>query len=163
MGSLDWEFARLVSHLDYSLFIVTAAHRGERAGCLIGFSSQVSIDPPRFLACLSVKNRTFRVAEHADILVVHPVPEQADGLALLFGGETGDDVDKFARCRWSPGPGGAPVLSELENWLAGRVLERIDFGDHVGFLLEPVEVSAMESHEPLTFRRGRWIDPGHEP
>ena len=163
MGSLDSDFARLVSHLDYSLFIVTAAHGGERAGCLIGFSSQVSIDPPRFLACLSVKNRTYRVAEHADILVVHPVPEHADGLALLFGGETGDDVDKFARCRWRPGPGGAPVLSELQNWLAGRVLERIDFGDHVGFLLEPIEVSAMESQEPFTFRRGRWIDPGHEP
>jgi flavin reductase (DIM6/NTAB) family NADH-FMN oxidoreductase RutF len=163
MGSLDSDFDRLVSHLDYSLFIVTAAHRGERAGCLIGFTSQVSIDPPRFLACISVKNRTFRVAEHADILVVHPVPEQADGLALLFGGETGDDVDKFARCRWTPGPGGAPVLSELENWLAGRVRERIDFGDHVGFVLEPVEVSAVESQEPLTFRRGRWIDPGHEP
>jgi flavin reductase (DIM6/NTAB) family NADH-FMN oxidoreductase RutF len=163
MTSLDSRFASLVSHLDYSLFIVTAAHRGELAGCLIGFSSQVSIHPPRFLACLSVKNRTYRVAEHADILVVHPVPEEADELALLFGGETGDEVDKFARCRWRPGPSGAPVLAELENWLAGRVLERIEFGDHVGFLLEPIEVSAMEAQEPFTFRRGRWIDPGHEP
>jgi flavin reductase (DIM6/NTAB) family NADH-FMN oxidoreductase RutF len=163
MSPLDTDFARLVSHLDYSLFIVTAAHRGERAGCLIGFSSQVSIHPPRFLACLSVKNRTYRLAKHADTLVVHPVPQEAEELALLFGGETGDDVDKFARCRWMPGPGGAPVLVELENWLAGRVLERIEFGDHVGFLLEPIEVSAMESQEPFTFRRGRWIDPGHEP
>lgn len=163
MGSLDADFARLVSNLDYSLFIVTAAHGGERAGCLIGFSSQVSIRPPRFLACLSVKNRTYRLAERADTLVVHPVPEEAEELALLFGGETGDEVDKFARCRWTPGPGGAPVLVELENWLAGRVVQRIEFGDHVGFLLEPIEVSAVESQQPFTFRRGRWIDPGHEP
>ena len=163
MASLDSSFTRLVSHLDYSLFIVTAAHGGERAGCLIGFSTQVSIHPPRFLACLSVKNRTYRVAAQADILVVHPVPEEAEELALLFGGETGDEVDKFARCRWTPGPGGAPVLGALENWLAGRVMERIEFGDHVGFVLEPIEVSAVESHQPFTFRRGRWIDPGHEP
>jgi flavin reductase (DIM6/NTAB) family NADH-FMN oxidoreductase RutF len=163
VGSLDAEFSRLVSNLDYSLFIVTAAHRGERAGCLIGFASQVSIHPPRFLACLSVKNRTYRLASETDTLVIHPVPEHAEALALLFGGETGDDVDKFARCDWTPGPAGAPVLTELENWFAGRVVERIDFGDHVGFLLEPRQVSETESQEPFTFRRGRWIDPGHEP
>jgi flavin reductase (DIM6/NTAB) family NADH-FMN oxidoreductase RutF len=94
---------------------------------------------------------------------VHPVPENAEELALLFGGETGDEVDKFSRCAWTPGPGGAPVLAELENWFAGRVLTRIDFGDHVGFLLDPCEVRETESQEPFTFRRGRWIDPGHEP
>jgi flavin reductase (DIM6/NTAB) family NADH-FMN oxidoreductase RutF len=161
--SLDSDFAELVSGLDYSLFIVTAASDGERAGCLIGFASQVSIDPPRFLACLSVKNRTFRLAARAGTLVVHPVPEEAGELAQLFGGETGDELDKFARCEWTPGPGGAPVLAQLRNWFAGRVLERIDFGDHVGFLLEPTEVSHGAAQEPFTFRRGRWIDPGHEP
>jgi flavin reductase (DIM6/NTAB) family NADH-FMN oxidoreductase RutF len=96
-------------------------------------------------------------------LVVHPVPEEADALAQLFGGETGDDIDKFAHCRWTPGPDGAPVLTELANWFAGRVLERFDFGDHVGFLLEPTQVHLGRSQEPFTFRRGRWIDPGHEP
>jgi flavin reductase (DIM6/NTAB) family NADH-FMN oxidoreductase RutF len=163
IGSLDSAFGKLVSELDYSLFIVTAARGGERAGCLIGFASQVSIHPPRFLACLSVKNRTYRLAREADTLIVHPVPEEADYLARLFGGETGDEVDKFSQCAWAPGPGGAPVLSDLANWFAGRVLERIDFGDHVGFLLEPGEVHAGDSQEPFTFRRGRWIDPGHEP
>lgn len=142
---------------------MTAAHDGERGGCLIGFASQVSIHPPRFLACLSVKNRTYRLAADAGTLVVHPVPEEAEELALLFGGETGDEIDKFSRCEWTAGPDGAPVLAELGNWFAGRVLEKIDFGDHVGFLLEPIEVSHEDMQEPFTFRRGRWIDPGHEP
>jgi flavin reductase (DIM6/NTAB) family NADH-FMN oxidoreductase RutF len=44
----------------------------------------------------------------ANTLVVHFVPEQAEELALLFGGETGDEVDKFARCEWRPGPDGDP-------------------------------------------------------
>jgi flavin reductase (DIM6/NTAB) family NADH-FMN oxidoreductase RutF len=158
------EFQRLMAQLDYSLLIVTAASDGQQAGCLVGFASQVSIHPPRFLVGLSVKNRTYRVAcAGGGTLVVHFVPEEAEDLARLFGGETGDEVDKFARCRWQPGPGGAPVLDDLEDWFAGRALERIPFGDHCGFLLEPIDGEAHRSGSPLTFRRAKWIEPGHAP
>jgi flavin reductase (DIM6/NTAB) family NADH-FMN oxidoreductase RutF len=156
-------FAELAAELDYMMFIVTTAAGGERAGCLVGFATQVSIRPPRFLVCLSVKNRTYRVAMRSDVLVVHLLPSDAVGLAELFGGETGDEVDKFSRCAWREGPDGAPIVSSLENWFAGRVLERVDLGDHWGFLLEPIEGQAGRSGTPLTFRRARWIDPGHEP
>ena len=140
MGSVDEDFAGLVGQLDYSLFIVTAARGNERDGCLIGFATQVSINPSRFLVCLSVQNRTYRLAAQATTLVVHPIPDDAEELAVLFGGETGDEVDKFEQCRWEPGPDGTPVLSDVDSWFAGRVLGHIGFGDHVGFVLEPVEV-----------------------
>jgi flavin reductase (DIM6/NTAB) family NADH-FMN oxidoreductase RutF len=156
-------FPELVSQLDYAMFIVTTADGDERAGCLVGFGSQVSIHPPRFLVGLSVKNRTYRVARRARVLVVHFVPEDATGLAELFGGETGDDVDKFAACEWRPGPDGAPLLSELENWFAGRILDRFDFGDHCGCLLEPIDGEAGRGHSALTFHRAKRIEPGHEP
>src|SRR3954468_19640786 len=100
----------LIDELDYPMFIVTVAAGDERAGCLIGFATQCSINPPRFLVCLSNKNRTFRVARDAKILVVHLVPDDAAELAELFGSRTGDEVDKFELCDWSPGPGGTPVL-----------------------------------------------------
>jgi flavin reductase (DIM6/NTAB) family NADH-FMN oxidoreductase RutF len=158
------DFQRLMGQLDYSLFIVTVASGEERAGCLVGFASQVSIHPPRFLVGLSVKNRTFRVASNGtEVLVVHFVPEQEEELAELFGGETGDEIDKFARCEWRPGPGGAPILTDLEDWFAGRVLDRISFGDHCGFLLEPIDGETHRSGAPLTFRRAKRIEPGHEP
>lgn len=163
MPSQHAQFNRLMSLLDYPLFIVTTAAGEERAGCLIGFASQVSIHPPRFLACLSVKNRTYRVAVRASVLVVHLVPAHAEALAVLFGGETGDEVDKFSRCEWTPGPDGVPVLSDLEDWFAGRILSRSDLGDHCGFLLEPIEGQARRSGSQFTFRRAKWIEPGHEP
>lgn len=156
-------FEELVSQLDYAMFLVTTAADDQRAGCLIGFATQVSIEPPRFLACLSVKNHTYDVARRSGVLVVHFVPEDAEELAELFGGSTGDDVDKFSRCAWRPGPDGAPVLEELENWFAGRILDTVAFGDHVGFVLEPIEGEAGRSEDPLTFHRARRIEPGHEP
>lgn len=156
-------FSDLVSQLDYSMLIVTTALDSERAGCLVGFASQVSIRPPRFLVCISVKNRTFRLATRAEVIAVHFVPVQARELAELFGGETGDEVDKFARCEWHPGPEGVPIVSALENWFAGRVLDRIDFGDHWGFLLEPIDGAVGRGKATLTFHRAKWIEPGHEP
>lgn len=163
MSSEVREFNRLMSRLDYPLFIVTTAARDERAGCLVGFASQVSIHPPRFLACLSIENFTYRVAQGAEVLVVHPVPEGADELAALFGGETGDDTDKFARWPWRLGPLGAPVLEGVDGWFAGRILGRTDFGDHCGFVLEPIDAHAGHVDQTLGFREIEPIKPGHEP
>jgi flavin reductase (DIM6/NTAB) family NADH-FMN oxidoreductase RutF len=151
----------LVAELDYPMFIVTAAAGGQRAGCLAGFATQCSIDPPRFLLCLSDKNRTFRVARDAELLVVHLVPQGATELADLFGSQTGDDIDKFARCEWRPGPGETPVLSDCGNWFAGRILDRIPAGDHWAFLLEPFLAESEQGEAPFMFHRARRMEPGH--
>ncbi len=154
--------SELLGAIDYPMYIVTAAAGGELAGCLVGFTTQCSIDPPRFLACLSDKNRTFRVAQDAEVVVVHLVPDDEPELAELFGSQTGDDTDKFARCEWTPGPGGAPVLSRCRNWFAGRVLERWPAGDHWAYLLDPVEAQAEPAERPFAFHRAKRLEPGHE-
>jgi flavin reductase (DIM6/NTAB) family NADH-FMN oxidoreductase RutF len=141
---------------------VTAAAGGSRHGCLLGFATQTSIDPPRLLVCLSVKNATFSAAERATHLGVHLVPAGRLDLAELFGGETGDEVDKFAGRRLDEGPGGEPLLVECPLRFSGRILERHPLGDHAGYLLEPVAVWADQEDRPLDIRRAAAdIDPGH--
>jgi flavin reductase (DIM6/NTAB) family NADH-FMN oxidoreductase RutF len=155
-------FEAIVGELEYPMFIVTARAGEEPLGCLIGFATQASIDPPRFGVCLSHKNRTYRRGRHALHLGVHCVPADAPDLAELFGGETGDEVDKFARTPWHEGPHGVPVLDRCTHWFAGRVLRRVDAGDHDVFLLEPVAGEARGSEAEFTFHRAKRIDPGHE-
>jgi flavin reductase (DIM6/NTAB) family NADH-FMN oxidoreductase RutF len=154
-------FAELVADLDYPMMIVTAQARGERAGCLVGFATQTSIRPGRFLVCLSRENRTYRVARFAQALGVHFVPVERADLAELFGGQTGDEVDKFARCEWHEGPEGVPLLDGLANRFVGRVVGRWEAGDHRAHLLEPVHAERGTMSEEFTFRRARWIHPGH--
>jgi flavin reductase (DIM6/NTAB) family NADH-FMN oxidoreductase RutF len=154
-------FNAIVGDLEYPMFIVTARADGEPLGCLVGFTTQTSIDPPRFAVCLSHANRTFRRGREAAVLGVHAVPADADDLAERFGGQTGDEVDKFAGVDWHEGPEGVPVLDRCTNWFAGRVLARLDAGDHDLFLLEPVAGAAGEGEE-FTFHRAKRIDPGHE-
>jgi flavin reductase (DIM6/NTAB) family NADH-FMN oxidoreductase RutF len=156
-------FEKLVSLLDYPMFVVTTRADDESAGCLVGFASQVSIHPHRFLVGLSKRNHTYRVAQRADHLGVHMVPRRLVDLARLFGSETGDRTDKFARCAWHSGPHGLPILDDAAGWFAGAVLSRYDVGDHMGFVLEPVAGSAPEKFEQLvTFADVRDLEPGHE-
>ena len=161
MTSLRNTFNALMAELDYPMFIVTVARGDERAGCLVGFATQCSIDPPRFLVCISKANRTYRLARDAEALAVHFVPADAAPLAELFGGETGDDVDKFARCDWRSGPGGVPLLEACPNRFVGRVCERADGGDHEAVVLEPVAAARGHRDGVFTFHRAKRIDAGH--
>ncbi|KJY28304.1 flavin reductase family protein [Streptomyces sp. NRRL S-495] len=157
MGRFD-SFTAL---LDYPVYVVTATAEQERAGCLVGFAGQCSIRPPRFSVWISKANRTYAVASRSQVLVVHLLPARRHDLAELFGGRTGDEVDKFAVAEWEAGPYGVPVLAGAVAWFAGRVLDRADWGDHVGFLLEPLDTGAASSGRPLTFRDVKDIDAGH--
>jgi flavin reductase (DIM6/NTAB) family NADH-FMN oxidoreductase RutF len=152
-------FEDLVGDLEYPMFIVTAPGP---LGCLVGFTTQASIDPARFIVCLSHKNRTFREGGDAKAFGVHAVPADADDLAQLFGGQTTDHTDKFAKTQWREGPEGVPILERCENWFVGRVLHRVDAGDHDAFLLEPIAAHAGAGQDEFTFHRARRIDPGHE-
>src|SRR6185503_7381771 len=121
-------------------------------GCLVGFATQCSIDPIRFLVCLSNKNKTYRVARDATHMALHVVPGDRGDLAELFGGETADEVDKLAQVESTPGPGGVPLIAGCPH-VAGALLDRFEVWDHVAFVLD-VDVEEG-SAKPLRFQRAR--------
>ena len=144
------------------MYIVTVvAADGERDGCLIGFATQCSIHPPRYIACISKENRTFDAVQQADVVVVHFLGSEQIELARLFGGETGDEVDKFELCAWSEGPGGIPVLEDVPGWFAGRILERRDVGDHLALLLGVTTAEDRGGPVDLGFQAVKSLGPGH--
>ncbi len=157
-------FNAAMGQLDMPMQIVTAAgpEEGERGGCLVGFASQCSIDPPRFMVWLSKKNHTLKIARRADVLAVHfPTPDQLD-VAARFGTRSGDEVDKLATERWHEGPHGVPILDDIRRWFAGRVTERFDAGDHIAFMLEPIAGSVEIELPQLGFQAVKHLDPGHD-
>lgn len=174
------EFSALLGGLHSPMMIVTVEAAGQRAGCLVGFGTQASIDPPRFLACLSRRNHTYHVAvaHSAKVLAVHFLTRRDRGLAQLFGSQTGDDTDKLAQTPWRGGPAGAVILEECESWFVGRIVERLALGDHIGFLLEPVAAhrgnvgrdddrgagadAGADAGAELTLQDVLDLEPGHE-
>jgi flavin reductase (DIM6/NTAB) family NADH-FMN oxidoreductase RutF len=155
-------FSDIVGRLDFPMVVVTVATPDERSACLVGFSTQASIDPPRYLVGLSVANHTMSVAPHATHLGVHLLPADRMDLARLFGSTTGDEIDKFSRCRWETGPAGVPILVDAVAWFVGRIEARIDLGDHVGHLLAPVAAATVTDRPYLRYQQVKDLDPGHD-
>lgn len=156
-------FEKLAALLNYPMYVVTTQADGTPAGCLVGFASQTSIHPPRFLVGLSTKNHTFRVAARASHLAVHVFDREHLDVAEFFGSQTGDTVNKFDRCSWRPGPAQLPILDDAAAWFAGKILDRFSLGDHIGHLLEPVDGRAPQELERwVSFGDVRHLQPGHE-
>jgi flavin reductase (DIM6/NTAB) family NADH-FMN oxidoreductase RutF len=155
-------FDRFVNAGAGPLYIVTVADGRQRYGCLVGFASQTSIQPPRFMVCISIANATYRHVQAARELAVHQVPADRPDLAELFGGTTADEgVDKFDRCRWTAARGGLPLLDDCPTRMIGAVVDRRQLGDHQGFLLRPVQVDADPTRPPLLASDAPHIRPGH--
>ncbi|MCF8587163.1 flavin reductase family protein [Gordonia liuliyuniae] len=151
--------------VDRPLYVVTTRSADGPSGCLVGFATQTSIDPPRFFVGISRANHTHGVAANANHLAVHLIAREHAELARLFGGETGDSVDKFAACQWVEGPHDLPVLTDAGVWFVGRVIDRIDVGDHTGYLLAPVAGEVRHQDPELSawvsLAIGDSIEPGH--
>ncbi|MET0764582.1 MAG: flavin reductase family protein, partial [Blastococcus sp.] len=156
------DLAGLIATLDPPMAVVTAVSDRERAGCLIGFHAQSSIDPARYVVWLSKANHTFRVGLHARYFGVHFLREEDMELARLFGTESGDDVDKFDHCAWRTGVGGVPVLVDCPyRFTATRVALLDEGGDHICLVLQPVEVAPASPFRPLRLSRTTQLTPGH--
>jgi flavin reductase (DIM6/NTAB) family NADH-FMN oxidoreductase RutF len=153
---------RILTSLDYPLLVVTTANSKTWGGCLVGFSTQCSVDPLLLLICISRKNRTCRVADRAPGLAIHGISEAERDLAELFGGETGDEIDKFEQCEWNTGHLGLPILARAPGWIAGTIEARIDAGDHIAHLVKPTAAELRRPFDPLPTRSGTEIEPGHE-
>ena len=155
-------FDQLMGALDQSMVIVTTVAGDERAGCLVGFHSQSSIDPPRYVVWLSQANHTHGVAASASTFAVHLVPADRHDIAELFGGRTDDHDDKLARCDWEPGPDGVPLVTACPDRFVGRRLDWLaGRGDHDGVVLEPVQAELSGRGPWMRLAGASDIDAGH--
>ena len=157
-------FTDLADRFDPPLLIVTTAAQGTRAGCVVGFHSQASIDPVRYAVWISKANFTYRVALLASHLAVHRLDSRHHELARLFGGSTGDEIDKFAAVAHDDGPFGVPILADCDDrFLLERVSMSDDGGDHVCFVGIPVDVDVGQQQlAALRVSDLHDISPGHD-
>jgi flavin reductase (DIM6/NTAB) family NADH-FMN oxidoreductase RutF len=156
-------FDAVMAQLDAPMAIVTTCSDTDRAGCLIGFHSQSGIAPSSLSLWLSKANHTFRVGCFAEVFAVHFLSIDDVALAELFGTVSGDDVDKFGRCRWHEGPDGVPLLDGCADVVVGRKAALLDTGtDHVCLVLDPIDATSGGRFTPLRLSDVAGLRAGHD-
>jgi flavin reductase (DIM6/NTAB) family NADH-FMN oxidoreductase RutF len=150
-------------HDDAPLVVVTTRVGGRRAGCLVGFHTQASMQPEVYAVWLSRANRTTALAIDADHLAVHYLTSDQLDVAEHWGSLTGDEVDKFATAEWDPGPYGLPLLRACPDRMVLKRVEVIDVpeADHLCWL-GTVELARPHHGEALRLGDVEDLVPGHE-
>lgn len=158
VGDLEPFFERV----DYPYYLLTVrAPDEEMSGCLAGFVTQCSIDPPNFLTCVSRLNHTLGVAVRSSAMGLHLLGQDQLDMARLFGEETGDTVDKFASVDWHIGTTGAPLLADVAIALEATILGHFSVGDHEAFVVRAVRAAEGPGVGLLTHRSSPTLHPGH--
>lgn len=165
----DKAFEAIVGSLDGPMVVVTSAVESERAGCLVGFHAQSSIEPRRMTVWLSKANHTYRVALRSTHFAVHFLATEQFAIARHFGTRSGDDGDKFLAWSTSSGPGDVPLLDDVPNWLVLRRVALLDEGgDHACVVGEVVDARSthftpMRLSQVAHLRAGHDADERHNP
>jgi flavin reductase (DIM6/NTAB) family NADH-FMN oxidoreductase RutF len=146
---------------DYPLYVVTCSADGEDSGCLVGFVTQCSIEPVNFIVCISKVNHTFGVAIRSRGLAIHRLGSDQRDVATLFGGESGDWVDKFSRIHWHRGVTGAPILAECTAFVEGPITHRTSGGDHEAFVVSANGGGVGTHKGQFMLSQSLSIDAGH--
>lgn len=158
-------FASWVSTADSAMLAVTARAGDELDASLVGFHSQASIHPLRYVVWLSKENHTTGLARRADVLGIHLIGRDQLDIARQLGGITMDDhPDKMTGLRRRRTPSGAVHLVDLPIWFAGKIERRIDGGDHIGHVLSPLSVGRQHRPQRDLLRLADVedvIEPGH--
>jgi flavin reductase (DIM6/NTAB) family NADH-FMN oxidoreductase RutF len=163
VGVSDDAFDTLMASVDPPLIVVTTVAEDERAGCLVGFHAQSSIDPERYCIWLSKANHTYRVSLRAAHFAVHFLTSDDLPMAELFGTNTGEDTDKFADLDVDLDQHGVPLLKACPNRMTlDRIAVLDDGGDHVCLTTRVRSADTSGSFEPLRVSSAVHLDPGHE-
>ena len=152
----------LMGSVDSPLIVVTTSAEGERAGCLVGFHSQASIDPEHYCFWLSKANHTYRVALRSESFAVHFLTDVDRESARHFGSLSGMETDKFAGLDFTVTEDGVPLLADLPNRLIVERITMLDDGsDHVCLTAGVLATEFGQSFTPLRPSQLGDLSPGH--
>jgi flavin reductase (DIM6/NTAB) family NADH-FMN oxidoreductase RutF len=129
----------LLKLVDREIWLVTAAHQGQRSGLTATWISQVSLDRerPALLAGLSPRNFTTELILNSGVFAAHLVPHELIPLAYRLAASSGRDGDKLADVALladatSPQLN-VPVIAAARAWFVCRVFQKLAAGDRVFF------------------------------
>jgi 3-hydroxy-9,10-secoandrosta-1,3,5(10)-triene-9,17-dione monooxygenase reductase component len=130
---------------------VTAAPDGEPTGLIVNSLASVSLEPPLISFCPSRSSITWSRMRRAGAFAVNVLGRrQADFAARA----TPPGSDRFAGLHWTPGRGGAPLLTDALASLECEIAAEHVAGDHWIVVGRVEDLHLSPTGDPLIFFAG---------
>jgi flavin reductase (DIM6/NTAB) family NADH-FMN oxidoreductase RutF len=141
----------LLGRITHGVYVIGVSAGERRNAFTAAWVMQASFDPPMVVLSINPSHSSFQLLEQGRSFTINVLAEDQLELAAHFGQPA--SADKLAGLRWSPAPGGAPILPEASAWLDCRVGAMMEAGDH-RLITGIVTAGAIQQPEssPLLYR-----------
>ena len=131
--------------------LVTAAPDGEPTGLVVNSLTSVSLEPPLVLFCPSRGSVTWSRMRHAGRFAVNVLGRDLEAFVVRAAPPASD---RFAGVRWTPGRGGAPLLTDALAALECEIVAEHPGGDHWIVVARVDALRLTPAGDPLIFFEG---------
>jgi len=141
--------------------VVGTAVKGRSAGLTAAWVSRVSLDPVRILVAVSSERHTWGVLNESGAFSLSILREDQLDVGRLFGLKSGREMDKWAQVahvllKRDHGVD-IPALASCSARILCRTVNRVDLGDHEGFVGEVIASEIVGGGPALPMRGRDWI------
>ncbi len=155
--SLD-EYKVLFGNHPGGVAVITVG--GERpAGFTATSVISVSAVPPLLVFSINKTSSSWPIVAEAKSAVVHFLCKDDRAIADRFATS---GIDRFADLDYSELATGEPLINDVETWAQGTLINRVEVGSSVLFVLQIETSSASPSHQPLVYRARNYYQLGDE-
>ncbi|GIG88037.1 flavin reductase family protein [Plantactinospora endophytica] len=144
---LQDEFREVMAHVCTPVSVVTAVSGGLPHGTTVSAFASLSMNPPMVLVSLGRHSDLLAVVRATRCFGVNVLASEQSALALNFARKGG--TGKFAGVPWQS-DGGVPRIPGAAGFLACRVSQLVEGGDHVVLLGEVLSARPTRAR-PLTY------------
>ncbi|MDM9624096.1 flavin reductase family protein [Rhizobium sp. S96] len=139
-----------------SVCVITTAIGGRRFGLTATAVSSVCASPPRLLICVNKSGFSHDRIIEAGHFCVNVLTEDQVGVAELFAGMKGSDVERFAAGAWTNMPSGSPALTGAAAVFDCRTALISDQFTHSVIFGDVVAVNSQSGQDALLYGARRF-------
>ncbi len=148
---MDSDLAAVLASLTTGIYVLTVADARHRHGMSSSWVTQVSGEPPLFMAAVDVSHFSAQVIAHTGVFGLNLVGHRSRHLEDYFlssASRRPDNLEQIA-CDLSPRLG-VPWLRDAAASIEARVVDSVLAGDHRLLISEAVGVRVNRPDRPLT-------------
>ena len=144
---------KVMYHLTYGLFILTAKEGDKDNGCIVNTVSQVTTEPNRIVAVVNKKNYTHDMIVRTGVFNVSILTENSKfDTYKHWGFQSGADTDKTEAITYKRSENGVIYIAEETNaFLSAKVISATDLGTHTLFLADVTDGEVLSNDNSVTY------------